>query len=169
MCLGNWQSDRIVHWCHGCCADRAQAVFTVFTLVHGIIVEHAMGTVAVSKWMSLMPAVQHIACMAVFHGLLMHVESAVNCRMKKPAADHIAADVVTPDLQEIRKAWSRRAAAFMHAKSTLVALLSFIKITQPLMHLHCKLFVDGKRCAARPLPWVRRRKTRQHTCFSSLT
>jgi hypothetical protein len=49
MCLGNWQSYRIVHWRHACCADRAQAVFTVFTLAHGIIVEHAMGTVVVAK------------------------------------------------------------------------------------------------------------------------
>ena len=118
MFPGNWQSDRIVHWCHGCCADRAQAVFTVFTLVHGIIVEHAMGTVVVSQWMPWMPAVQHIPCMAFFHCLRMHVESAGNGRMKKPAADHIAADVVTPDLQEIRKAWSRRAAVSIYAKST---------------------------------------------------
>ena len=69
----------------------------MFTLVHGIIVEHAMGTVAFSKWMSLMLAVQHIACMAFLQGLITHVESAVNGSMHKPDADHLAADVVTPD------------------------------------------------------------------------
>ena len=44
---GDWRSHQIVHWCRGCCADRAQAVFTFFTLVHGIIVEHAMGSGAI--------------------------------------------------------------------------------------------------------------------------
>ena len=83
--------------------------------------------------------------MALFHGLLMHVESAVNGRMKKPAADHIVAYVVAPDLQEIRKAWSRHAAVFMHAKSTPPVLLSFLSKSHSRSCICiAKLFVDGK-------------------------
>ena len=81
--------------------------------------------------------------MMCFHGMMRHCEAAVNAKVKEGAP--LPADfAVQHNFEETRKAWSRRAAAFVHKPSTPLVLLAFIRITQPIMHLHYKLFKDGK-------------------------
>ena len=55
-----------------------EAVFLATSLVKGVFFQRPVGGVAVSKWLSVMPAAQQVAGMACFHGMLQHCEAAVN-------------------------------------------------------------------------------------------
>ena len=94
-----------MHWCHGCCATRREAVLLVTSLVNDVVFQRPIAGVAVRKWLSVMPAAQQVAGMACFHGMLQHCEAAVNG--KRTQGDGVALPhdfAVQQSFEETRKA-----------------------------------------------------------------
>ena len=135
-----------LHWCHGCCGSRAQAVEKMFLLTSQVVVGHILGTSAENKWGSVLPACQDVVLLSGFYCLLPVVEHAMNGRRLPGVVKGgpLPADYgIAENFEQTRRARQMRVAKFIHSPTSKARLLTYLLLVKSPVRLHFRLFRDA--------------------------